>query len=137
MIIDLKLKPYAECDNEEDNIYEFDDDEWDLIADMFERLVRNFKQAYPKVKINKLETLNNPYINIDLEKDEFIEEELDYFIEVLSGFVNENIIFFDDTKYIIRCQLEENKEKEVEKENPIDKFNRLVEDLAPELIDNE
>ncbi len=77
MIIDLKLKPYAECEHKED-IKDFDDDEWDLVADLFERLVRNFKQVYPKVRVSKLDTLKKPYVYIDLEKDEFIEEELDY-----------------------------------------------------------
>ena len=135
MIIDLKLKPYAECDNEEDNIYEFDDDEWDLIADMFERLVRNFKQAYPKVNISKLDTLKKPFIFIDLEKQEFLEEEIDYYIEILSGFDSENIIFFDDVKYVIRCHLEEKEDEEV-KENMLDKFNSLVLDIAPDLAEN-
>ena len=133
MIIDLKLKPYAECDKGDD-ILDFDDEEWDLIADLFERLVRNFKQAYPKVNINRLDTIEKPYIYIDLEKEDFLEEELDYYIEILSGFDSENIIFFDDVKYVIRCHLEE-KEKDV-KESMIDKFNNLVLDIAPDLAEN-
>jgi len=128
MIIDLKLKPYAECEHGDD-ITEFDEEEWDLVADTFERLVRNFKQSYPKVKVTKLDTLQKPYVYIDLDKEEFLEEELDYYIEILSGFDSENIIFFDDIKYIIRCNLEENK-----KQNALDKFNTLVQDIAPELI---
>ena len=133
MIIDLKLKPYAECEKGE-NISNFDDDEWDLIADLFERLIRNFKQAYPKVNITKLDTLHKPFIFIDLEKEEFLEEEIDYYIEILSGFDSENIIFFDDIKYVIRCNLEE-KEPDV-KENMLDKFNSLVLDIAPDLLEN-
>lgn len=133
MIIDLKLKPYAECEKGQD-IFEFDDDEWDLVSDLFERLVRNFKQAYPKVSITKLDTLKKPFIYIDLEKNDFLEEEIDYYIEILSGFDSENIIFFDDEKYVIRCNLEE-KEEDV-KENMLDKFNNLVLDIAPDLADN-
>lgn len=132
MIIDLKLKPYAECENKED-IKDFDDDEWDLVADLFERLVRNFKQVYPKVRVSKLDTLKKPYVYIDLEKDEFLEEELDYYIEILSGFDSENIIFFDNDKYIVRCNLEE-REKEA-KENALEKFNNLVLDIAPDLVE--
>jgi hypothetical protein len=134
MIIDLKLKPYAECEKG-DNIFNFDDDEWDLITDLFERLVRNFKQAYPKVNISKLDTLKKPFIFIDLEKQEFLEEEIDYYIEILSGFDSENIIFFDDVKYVIRCHLEEKEDEEV-KENMLDKFNSLVLDIAPDLAEN-
>tara|TARA_R110001632_G_scaffold47513_2_gene120355 strand:- start:57 stop:461 length:405 start_codon:yes stop_codon:yes gene_type:complete len=134
MIIDLKLKPYAECEKN-GNIFIFDDDEWDLISDLFERLVRNFKQSYPKINISKLDTLKKPYIYIDLEKEEFLEEEIFYYIEILSGFDSENIIFFDDDKYVIRCNLEEKEEEEV-KENMLDKFNSLVLDIAPDLVEN-
>ena len=134
MIIDLKLRPYAECGNTEyPDIEDFDDDEWDLVADMFERLVYNFKQAYPKINITSLNTLEKPYIYIDLEKESFLEEELDYYIEILSGFDSENIIFFDDIKYIIRCHLVE---KDNKKQSILDKFNELVLDLAPDLIEN-
>lgn len=133
MIIDLKFKPYAECEKGQD-IFDFDDDEWDLVSDLFERLVRNFKQAYPKVNITKLNTLKKPFIYIDLEKNEFLEEEIDYYIEILSGFDSENIIFFDDEKYVVRCNLEE-KEEDV-KENMLVKFNNLVLDIAPDLADN-
>ena len=135
MIIDLKLRPYAECDKSEDaNIDDFDDEEWDLIADMFERLVRNFKQAYPKVNISRLDTSTKPFVYIDLIKEKFLEEELDYYIEILSGFDSENIIFFDDIKYVIRCHLVE---KENKKENTLDKFNNLILDIAPDLLENE
>lgn len=130
MLISLKLKPFAECSQEDcDDITDFDDEEWDLVADMFERLVRNFKQAYPKVNIKKLETHQKPYIYMELEKKEFLEEELDYYIEILSGYDSDNIIFFDDIKYIVRCELTDD-----EKETIIDRFNRMIEDFAPELI---
>jgi len=64
-----------------------------------------------------------------------LEEEIFYYIEILSGFDSENIIFFDDDKYVIRCNLEEKEEEEV-KENMLDKFNSLVLDIAPDLAEN-
>ena len=131
MIIDLKLKPYAECEKGQ-YIFDFDEEEWDLVSDLFERLVRNFKQVYPKVSITRLDTLKKPFIYIDLEKNEFLEEEIGYYIEILSGFDSENIIFFDDEKYVIRCNLE----KEDVKENMLEKFNNLVLDIAPDMADN-
>jgi|TARA_B100001093_G_C26247692_1_gene767202 hypothetical protein len=131
MIIDLKLRPYAECDKVGNpDIEDFDEEEWDLVADMFERLVLNFRQAYPKINIKRLDTLEKPYIYIDLEKESFLEEELDYYIEILSGFDSENIIFFDDIKYIIRCHLI----KKDNKKSILDKFNDLVLDIAPDLL---
>lgn len=128
MILNLKLQPYAESDNGT-KIDTFDEEEWEIIADLHERLVRNFKQSYPKVNITKLDTLRKPFIYIDLEKEDFLEEEAEYYIEILSGFNDDNIIFFDDEKYSIRCILIEEEEKE---ESFLERFNNMVLDFASE-----
>lgn len=101
----LKIKPYAE--NEMGGrIEEFDDDEWDLIIDLFERLIRNFKLTFPEVEFDTIETSDNKTLVIKFKEDPDITEiELDYHIETLCGHNLDNVIFFDDEEYAIRANI--------------------------------
>jgi hypothetical protein len=137
MLVELKLQPYAESDDNE-ILEDFDDEEWDLISDLFERLVRNFKESYPKVEFTRLDSLEKPYIYMSFQKEDLVDEEIDYYIEVLTGFTNDNIIFFDDIKYSIRASIDLDylKEKSKEKESFLDKFNKLAMDMTPDLVEN-
>lgn len=112
----LKIKPFAE--NELGNkITEFDDEEWDLIVDTFERLIRNFKQTFPEVEFDRIEQDSSTGTSdssrsdqrkliINFREDPDITEvELDYHIETLCGQNLDNVIFFDDEEYAIRGSL--------------------------------
>jgi hypothetical protein len=112
----LTIKPFAE--NEVGNkITEFDEEEWELIVDVFQRLIRNFKQTFPEVEFDTLEQDSSTGTSDSSRSDQrkliikfredpnITEVELDYHIETLCGHNLDNVIFFDDDEYSIRGSL--------------------------------
>ena len=131
----LKIKPYGE--NEKGNlIKEFTEEEWDLIVDLHERLIRNFKETYHDVKFKDLSHDKEIITMVFTKKKEMEEEELEEYIETLCGYNMENTIFFDDEAYFIRGEIVLDDDIKEKKITALDKFNKLTEDFAPELIDN-
>ena len=87
----LKIKPYAENEFHK-KIIEFDEEEWELIVDVFERLIRNFKQTFPEVEFGSIEQHNRELI-INFREDSNVSEvELDYHIETLCFLMTKNIL---------------------------------------------
>lgn len=127
----LKIKPYGE--NQQGGlINDFDDEEWDLIVDLFERVIRNFKRSFKNIIFNQLEEENRS-LNIVFGASSGVikEQELDEYIEILCGYNLDNVIYLEDEEYYIRGEiiLEEKR-----KDNFLDRFNSLVKDISPELI---
>jgi len=124
----LKFKPFGTCDSEELSIENFEDENWDLVYDLFERLAKKFTSLYPSVKITKMENLN-PFINIYIQDDDFSEETLSKYCQILSGNLTDNIIFFGEHEFIIRSEII------IDEQKPtfLDKFNDLALDIAPDL----
>lgn len=127
----LKIKPYGE--NQQGGlINDFDDEEWDLIVDLFERVIRNFKRSFKNIIFNQLEEENRT-LNIVFGPPSGVikEQELDEYIEILCGYNLDNVIYLEDEEYYIRGEiiLEEKR-----KDNFLDRFNSLVKDISPELI---
>lgn len=127
MNICFKFKPFAvSCNENLENIYDFDQDEQDLVYDVFVRIVRNFKQVYEDVDIIIRKENDLVYINICADK--LSEEEFEYFVDILTGHQEDNVIFFDDNEFVIRGKIQE------DKQTTLDRFNDLVQDLTPELM---
>ena len=126
----LRIKPYGE-NQKGDLITDFSEEEWDLVVDLQERLIRNFKQIYKDVTFRKLNH-DGTIITIVFENKKIItEEELEEYIETLCGYNMENVIYFDDQEYYIRGEIILGKNKI----DPLEKFNLLTNEVAPELID--
>lgn len=127
MNICFKFKPFAvSCNENIENIHDFDSEERDLIYDVFVRIVRNFKQVYEDIDIIIRREDNLVSMNICASK--ISEEEFEYFVDILTGHQEDNIVFFDDNEFVIRGQIQE------EKQTTLDRFNDLVHDLTPELL---
>lgn len=127
MNICFKFKPFAvSCSENLENIYDFDQEEQDLVYDVFVRIVRNFRQVYQDVNIIIRKEEDLVYINICTDK--LSEEEFEYFVDILTGHQEDNVIFFDDNEYVIRGKIQE------DKQTTLDRFNDLVQDLTPELL---
>ena len=131
----IKIKPYAE--NEKGHVIkDFNEEEWDLIIELYERLIRNFKENYNDIKFKDLSHDKKFITMIFTKKKKLTEEDLGNYIEILGGYNIENTVFFEEENYSIKAEIicDENKKKN--KLNFLDKFNKLTEDFAPELIDN-
>lgn len=128
----LKIKPYGE-NQKGDLIKNFDEEEWDLVIDLQERLIRNFKQQYKNVQFDNLTHDNKTITIVFGSKDGISEEELEEYIETLCGYNMENVIFFDDVEYYIRGEIIIDDKKE--KPSLLDKLNTLTEEIAPQLLD--
>ena len=59
-MFDLKIKPYGECIDEGLSVEDFEDENWDIVYDLFVRLSKKFETFYPSVKITKIEK-NKPF----------------------------------------------------------------------------
>ena len=95
MNICFKFKPYAvSIDENVENIENFDNEEEDLIYDVFVRIVRNFKQVYTNVDV-QIKKINN-LVDIRIEADKITEDEFEYFVDILTGHQEDSIVFFDD-----------------------------------------
>ncbi len=95
----LTIKPFAE--NENGSVKkEFDDKDWELILDVYERLIRNFKQTFPLSHLGEVEHLFVRLLIFNI-KNELLEEELSY----LRGDSLDNIVFFGDEEYVIKGTL--------------------------------
>ena len=100
----LKIKPYGE--NQKGGlISNFDEEEWDLVVDLQERLIRNFKNSYPEIKFDKL-THDKETITMVFGKTiPLNNEEIEDYVSNLCGYNMENVIFFDDEEYYIRGEI--------------------------------
>lgn len=125
------FKPYADSSEEDvENIEDFENEEWELIYDVFARIVRNFMETYPEVS-TEIKDLKSS-VKITLNKEEMTEDEFEYFIDVLTGHQEDNIVNFDSVDYVIRGKFIDEK-----KTTMLDRYNQLVMDLTPELINIE
>ena len=128
----LVFKPYADsCEEDVNNIENFDREEWILIYDVFVRIVRNFREAYPETKV-EVEDLNNNTVKMVVNKEEMSEGEFEYFIDILTGHQENNIVTFDSVDYVIRGNIVDE-----EKTTALDRFNQMVLDISPELVNIE
>ena len=127
----LKIKPYGE-NQKGDFIKDFDDDEWDMVVDLQERLIRNFKLTYPDIKFNTLTHDNETITMVFGNGSVLSEEKLEEYIPTLCGYNMENIIFFDDIEYYIRGEIIIDEKKKL---TPFEKINLLTLEIAPELVD--
>lgn len=127
----LKIKPYGE--NKYGNLMsDFDEDEWDLITDLFERLIRNFKQTFTDIDFKNIINHGRMLSIIFGKKNEYLtENELEEYIETLCGYNLENIIYFDEEEYYIRGEIIIDESNDL---TPLEKFNMITRDIAPELI---
>jgi len=97
----LKIKPYGE-NNRGQNIDDFDQDEWDKVVVLYERLIRNFQEIYTETFFETLTSKDN-IITINFSREiPLTEEENEEYMETLCGSNMENVIIFDDVKYYIR-----------------------------------
>lgn len=125
------FKPYADSSEEDvKNIEDFQHEEWDLIYDVFVRIVRNFKEAYPEVEVTIFDS--KPNIRLTVSKEEMTEDEFEYFIDVLIGHQEDNVVTFDSVDYVIRGEIVDEKKTTI-----LDRYNQMVHDLAPELLNIE
>lgn len=101
----LLVKPYGvESERKENIIDEFTDEELDLIEDLFKSLsdkcVKTFqeiKEVFVKRKGDIIE------INYKLDPSfNLSEDEVMFYIESLTGYCSENIIYFGEEKFFIR-----------------------------------
>ena len=127
-MFDLKIKPYGECIKDDLSVENFEEDNWELVVDLFLRLSKKFETFYPNVKILNLVN-TNPYIIITIDDNNFTEEELVKYSTILSGNTTENIIYFGEHEFIIRSEIVINERKL----SFLDKFNSLILDVAPDL----
>ncbi len=114
----LKIKPYGE--NQKGGlITDFDEEEWDLIVDLQERLIRNFKHSYPEIKFDKL-VHDKKTITMIFGKDNPLnEDEIEEYVSNLCGYNMENVIFFDDEEFYIRGDII------IEEKNKLSAFDKI------------
>ena len=124
-------KPYADSYEEDvNNIEDFQGEEWELVYDVFVRIVRNFKETYPEVSVD-IEDLGDK-VRTTISKQEMTEDEFEYFIDILTGHQEDNIINFDSVDYVIRGEIVDEKKSTI-----LDRYNQLVKDFTPELLNIE
>lgn len=127
----LKIKPYGE-NQKGDLINEFDDEEWDLVVDLQERLIRNFKQTYPDIKFNNLTHDKETITMVFGKSSPLTEEEIEDYVTTLCGYNMENVIFFDEVEYYIRGEIIIEDKKKL---SAFEKINILTREIAPELME--
>jgi len=127
----LRIKPYGE-NQKGDLITDFEEEEWDLVVDLQERLIRNFKYSYPEINFEKLNHDGKIITMVFGKRKAITENDLEEYIETLCGYNMENVIFFDEKEYYIRGEIV----LESKKITPLDKINLLTSEISPELIDN-
>jgi hypothetical protein len=97
MII-LTITPYAEKENGK-KITSFNENDWDLIMDVYERLIRNFKQTFPEREMGKMVEKDRKLILNS--KSNFFENELFY----LRGDGLDNIVFFGNDECVVKGEI--------------------------------
>lgn len=123
-MLPLKLKVYIEED--ERKIVNFNEDQWEEVCIIYEKLVRNLKEEMKDIKIENFDKSKSPYITMEIDIDENIDEEkLVYIASYLSGNETENPVYFtDEDCYLTGSNIV------IEKTNILDRYNQILSDIG-------
>ncbi len=140
MMYSVTLLPYGE--NEKgDFISDFDEDEVELIYDLFQSLGRKCVKEYDIIEEVNVERENDLIvINYAIKKDENItEDDFLFYLESLTGHNSDNIISFGDDDYSIKGSpvLKSRKKEPDEDDDFMEKMMSMARDIAPELVDGD
>jgi predicted house-cleaning noncanonical NTP pyrophosphatase (MazG superfamily) len=129
----VKVKPYGE-NEEHDTIDDFDDEELDIILELFKSLARKCEKEYEEISDVKVKR-DGKFITIKYSiSSSSPEDDFLFYLETLTGHSSENIMTIEEIDYSIKGSPVI--EKKDDDDDFIDSYNALVADLAPDIINN-
>jgi len=136
MIYTVKVKPYGESENG-DLIDDFDDEELEIILELFISLGGKCEDTYDEIKDVSVKR-EGDHIVIDYSiSSSSPEDDFLFYIETLTGHSSENILTIEEVNYSIKgSPVISDDEDEEDGDDFISFYNAVVKDIAKDLINN-
>lgn len=127
VVLTIQLEPLLYLENSETSVADVQEEEWEAVCEMYQKIVRYYRQSYPEVEVLDMKN-ENPYLLFSFKKASLSEEEMVELLQIFCGYSSDNEIFLDDQRYTLKSELIDYDKKE-EEISFLQKYNETVKSL--------